>query len=237
MKAQAITFFEGLRGRLEPRLQRRGLMFLGPDERVGIEGPRDEDVASGDLRQVIDPDSFGLDLQDHFPAEGVADQAFIQMRQRVEREAVRQFSRAHPEKTPGLALDQGVDLAGDISDVHIDRDQRDVQIILQDAVGAVERAVGLRVQVPVPATKVIRPRGGAGLQESPLEIRKPEFFLAGGERCFFDIPEKSVLVCDKRDRDAAEGPQDAPGQGRASGICIQINMIDLRDLFLSHAVL
>jgi hypothetical protein len=116
-------------------------------------------------------------------------------------------------------------------DIHIDRDERDVQIILQDAIGAVERAVGLGVYDPVAAAKVIRPRGGARFEEGPFEVREPEFFLAGGERYFFDLPEKGVLVRHDHDRDAPEGPQDALGKRRPRGIFIQINMVDPGNLF------
>ena len=180
---------------------------------------------------MIDRHGLGLDLQDHFFTEDVADQTFIKPRQWVEREAVGQFPRAHPKKAFGLTCDQGIDLPGNIFNVHIDRDDRHIQIILQDAISAVERAVGLGVEVLVTAAKIIRSCCGAGFEEGTFKVREPEFFLAGAEGCFFDSLEKSVLVRHNRDRDAAEGSQDALGQRRPRGIFIQINMIDLGDLF------
>jgi hypothetical protein len=58
----------------------------------------------------------------------------------------------------------------------------------------------LRVEDPVAAAKVIRPRGGTGFEECPFEVREPEVSLAGGKRYLFDLFEKGVLVCDERDR-------------------------------------
>jgi len=237
MKAQAIAFFEDLADRVQSRRKGRGLVFFRPDERVGIHRPGDKHIAFRDLRQVIDRNGLGLDLEDHFFPEDVAYQALIQSRETVEGETVGQFSRAHPEKTAGVACDQGIDLPWNISGIYVDRDERDIQIILQDAIGAVERAVGLRVEDPVLAAKVIRSRGRTGLQEGPLEICEPEFFLAGGEGRFSDVPEKGVLVFYERDRNAAESPQDAFGERRLCGIFFKINMIDLGNLFRGHVVL
>ena len=180
---------------------------------------------------MINRDGLGLDLQNHFFAEDVADKAFIESRESVESEAVRQFSRAHPEKSSRLTFDQGVDLFGNASDIHIDCDERDIQIILKNTIGTVERAVGLRVEDPVSAAKIIRPSSRAGFQEDALKIREPKFLLARGEGRFSDIPEKSVLVFYYRDRDAPEGLQNALGKRRHCGILIQIDMIDLRNLF------
>jgi hypothetical protein len=128
-------------------------------------------------------------------------------------------------------LDQGVDLPGNILDIYIDRDQRDIQIILKDAIGAVERAVGLGVQDPVPAAEIIRSRGGAGFKEGPLKVREPKFSLPGAEGCFFDLPEKGILVGHDRDGDPPKCPQDVLGQRRTCGTFIQIDMFDRRDLF------
>lgn len=135
-----------------------------------------------------------------------------------------------------MARKEGGDLPGDRGCVHIDRDQRDVQIILKDAIGAVQRAVSLCVQVPVSATKIIRSGGGAGFEEGALKVREPKFFLPGGERCFFDVPEKGVFVGDDRHRDGPEGSQDASGERCSHGFFIQVNMVDLRDVLGSHTV-
>ena len=231
MKTQAVAFLEDFPGCFQTRFERCGLVFLRPDERIRIHGPRDEDIAFWNFRQMIDVSGFGFNLQDHFFAEGMADKAFIQARQPVKCEAIGEFSRAHPEKAPGLALDQGVYLPGNILDIHVDRDERDIQIILKDAIGAVERAVRLRVQDPVPAAKIIRSRGGAGFKEGALKVREPKFSLSGAEGRFFDAPEEGVLVGHDRDGDPPKGPQDVFGERRPRGTFIQIDMVDLGNLF------
>lgn len=91
--------------------------------------------------------------------------------------------------------------------------------------------MGLRVQDPVPAAKIIGACGGAGLEKGSLKVRKPKFFFAGAQGHFFDLPEKGVLVGHERNRDAPEGFQDPPGKRRPRGIFIQIDVVDLEGLF------
>ena len=91
--------------------------------------------------------------------------------------------------------------------------------------------MGLCVEGPVLAAKVIRSRGGAGFEERAFKFCEPKLFLSGVQGRLFNVAEKSFFVVDPGDGDAAESPEDALGKRRMHGIFIQIDMIDLGNLF------
>jgi len=126
---------------------------------------------------------------------------------------------------------------GNIPSVHIDREERSVQVVLEDTVRAIERAVGLGVQDPVAATKVFGPGGGAGLEEIALEPGDPEVFLAGAERCFYGVPEEGLFVRDDRDWDPLELLQDTAGEGTGLGGPVEENAVNFKDVFEDHGLI
>jgi len=174
---------------------------------------------------------LGLDLKDHFPFQGVADQLFIKMGEWIQREAVREFARAHAEQTVRLALDQGVNFLENAFDICIESEKRDIEIVLQDTVGTIQRAMGLGVDGPVLAAKVIRAGSRAGFEERSFETRDPEVSFARTEGHFFKIMLEPFLAADKRDRHPAEIFKDLSGQRKLGGLLIQVNMLDFEGLF------
>ena len=123
---------------------------------------------------MIDEIGFCFYFENHPSLQRVANQPFAHFRQGVQGEAVRQFSRPHPEKASGFGPDERVNLFEYVADVNINGQQGKIEKVLKDAVGTVERTVCLRVNRIIAATEVIFSGAGAGFKQWPFELTQPE---------------------------------------------------------------
>ena len=234
MKAEAVAFPDGGGRRFQAFFERSTFELLGPDKIFRVEGPGDHDIAFRDVGEMSDEVGFCFDLKDHFFLEGMADQVFIEVRDRVKGEAVGQFAGPHAEEAVRCFCDERVDFPGDIFNIHVDRDQRNIEIILENAISAIQRAVGLGIDCPIAAAKILRARGGAGFEEIAFEPGDPETFFSGRKRHFFKASEEGFFVRDERDRDALQLLQNAAGEGRGFGCTIKENAFYAGVFFRGH---
>ena len=90
--------------------------------------------------------------------------------------------------------------------------------------------MGLGVQDPVTAAKILSAGSRAGFEEIAFKLREPQAPFSSGEWYRPDVLEEGLFVRDDRDWNTFEGSQDAFSQRRTRGILIQIDMIDPGDL-------
>ena len=178
-----------------------------------------------------------FDLEDQPFLEGLLDQEFIEVGHCVECQAVGEFSGAHPEKTSRTACDEFVDLPEDGLNVRVDRDQGNGQIVLKNAISAIQRAVGLGINGPIAAAEIIRAGARAGFQEIALKAGEPELFLSGSEGYLSDIFKEGFFIRDDRDRDAFKLAEDAAGERRIFNRSIKKNALYVFRFFQGHALM